>query len=45
MRICHTSDLIQPTQDKIEAKRIELGELLVVRKVFRKSTNSSGVVS
>jgi hypothetical protein len=42
---CHTSDHILPTQEKIEAKRIELGELLAARKVFRKSTNSSGVVS
>ena len=42
---CHTSDHILPTQEKVEAKRIELGELLVARKVFRKSTNSSGAVS
>ena len=42
---CHTSDHIAPTQEKIDAKRIELGELLVARKVFRKSVNSSGVTS
>jgi len=42
---CHTTDHILPTQAAIDAKRIELGELLVARKVFRKSTNSSGNVS
>lgn len=42
---CHTTGHIQPTQAAIDAKRIELGELLTARKVFRKSTNSSGVVS
>jgi hypothetical protein len=42
---CHASDHIESTQRAIDAKRIELGELLVARKVFRKSTNSSGVVS
>ncbi|MBL0170527.1 MAG: hypothetical protein IPP90_07305 [Gemmatimonadaceae bacterium] len=42
---CHQADRILPTQAKIDAKRIELGELLTARKVFRKSTNSSGVVS
>jgi hypothetical protein len=29
----------------IDGKRIELAELLTARKVFRKTTNSSGVVS
>lgn len=42
---CHTDEHIAPTRAKIDAKRIELAELLVARKVFRKSTNSSGVVS
>ena len=42
---CHTTDHIGPTQAAIDAKRIELGELLVARKVFRKSTSSSGAVS
>lgn len=42
---CHTSDHIGPTQAAIDAKRIELGELLTARKVFRKSVNSSGVTS
>ena len=42
---CHDTNHIEPTQTAIEAKRVELGELLVARKVFRKSTNSSGVVS
>ena len=42
---CHTEDHIAPTQAKVDAKRIELAELLVARKVFRKSTNSSGATS
>ena len=42
---CHTSDHIEPTRAKIDAKRIELAELLVARKVFRKSVNSSGATS
>lgn len=42
---CHTDDHILPTRAKIDAKRIELGELLTARKVFRKSVNSSGVTS
>jgi hypothetical protein len=42
---CHDGEKIIPTQAKIDAKRIELGELLTARKVFRKSTSSSGVVS
>jgi hypothetical protein len=42
---CHDQEHIAPTQARIDAKRIELGELLVARKVFRKSTNSSGVTS
>jgi hypothetical protein len=42
---CHTTDHIVPTQTMVDAKRIELGELLVARKVFRKSVNSSGVTS
>ncbi len=43
---CHTgTDKITPVQSLIDAKRIELAELLSTRKVFKKSTNSSGVVS
>ena len=42
---CHTDDHIAPTRAKIDAKRIELAELLVARKVFRKSVNSSGATS
>jgi hypothetical protein len=34
---CHDADFVGPTQAKIDAKRIELGELLVARKVSRKS--------
>jgi hypothetical protein len=43
---CHNGeDKLTPIQTSIDAKRIELAELLVARKVFKKSTNSSGVVS
>lgn len=43
---CHTSDKIVPTQDKINAKRIELGDLLAARKVFKKTVNATtGVAS
>src|SRR5450759_2869413 len=44
---CHQGvDKLTPVQTSIDAKRIELAELLVTRKVFKKSTNpSSGVVS
>ncbi len=42
---CHDTDKIAPTQAKIDAKRIELAELLATRKVFRKTVNSSGVAS
>jgi hypothetical protein len=43
---CHSgSDKLTPIQTTIEAKRIELAELLTTRKVFKKTTNSSGVVS
>ena len=42
---CHDTEKIAPTQAKIDAKRIELGELLTARKVFRKSTSTAGVVS
>ncbi len=43
---CHGgTDKITPVQSLIDAKRIELAELLVARKVFKKSTSGSGVVS
>ncbi len=43
---CHQGvDKLTPIQTSIDAKRIELAELLVARKIFKKSTNSSGVVS
>ena len=42
---CHDGARISTIQEAIDLKRIELGELLTARKVFRKSTNSSGVVS
>jgi hypothetical protein len=43
---CHDgADKITPVQSLTEAKRLELAELLLARKVFKKTTNSSGVVS
>ena len=43
---CHNgADKITPVQSLIDSKRIELAELLTTRKVFKKTTNSSGVVS
>jgi hypothetical protein len=42
---CHGSDKITPIRALIDAKRIELAELLTTRKVFKKTTNTSGVVS
>ncbi len=42
---CHGGDKITPVQALIDAKRIEMAELLVARKVFKKTTNTSGVVS
>lgn len=45
-KACHGgADRITPVQNTIDAKRIELAELLTARKVFRKTTNTSGVVS
>jgi hypothetical protein len=42
---CHGDDNITPVQALIDAKRVELAELLLARKVFKKTTNSQGVVS
>lgn len=43
---CHGGDKITPVQALIDAKRIEMAELLVARKVFRKTVNSTtGAVS
>ncbi len=43
---CHSgADKITPIQTNIKAKLVELAELLTTRKVFKKTTNSSGVVS
>jgi hypothetical protein len=42
---CHLGDKLTDIQLMIDAKRIELAELLVARKVFKKTTNSAGVVS
>lgn len=42
---CHLTDKIEEVQTSIDAKRIELGEALVAKKLFKKTTNSNGVVS
>ena len=43
---CHSgADKLTPVQLLIDAKRIALGEALTARKVFKKTTNSSGVAS
>jgi len=42
---CHGGDKITPVQALIDAKRIELAELLTTRKVFKKATSTAGVVS
>lgn len=44
---CHSgSDKITPTQSLIDAKRIEMAELLVARKVFKKTVNgTTGAIS
>lgn len=45
-KTCHGgSDKITMVQTAIDAKRVELGEELFKKKLFNKSTNSSGVVS
>ena len=43
--VCHVTDKLTPIQTNITAKIAELGAALAARKVFKKSTNSSGVVS
>ena len=43
---CHQGvDKLTPIQTEIDAKRIELAELLVSRKIFKKTTSGTGVVS
>jgi hypothetical protein len=42
---CHGSDKIAMVQAAVDAKRIELGEALVAKKIYKKTTNSEGVVS
>lgn len=43
---CHQDDRLTPVRLLIDAKRIELADLLVARKVFKKTTNSTtGAVS
>jgi hypothetical protein len=42
---CHAADKLTPVQTAVEALRIQLAELLVARKVFKKTTSGSGVVS
>ena len=42
---CHGSDKLTPIQKEIDALRIQLGEELAKKKLFKKSVNSSGVAS
>jgi hypothetical protein len=43
---CHGgADKLTPIQTEIDGLRVQLGEELVKKKLFKKSTNSSGVVS
>jgi hypothetical protein len=43
---CHGSDKISPIRALIEAKRVELAELLTARKIFKKTVNgTTGAVS
>lgn len=43
---CHGGvDKLTPIQTNIDAKRIELGEALVAKKIFKKTISSSGAVS
>lgn len=42
---CHDSEKLVPVQTNITAKLAELGDLLTARKVFKKTTSSSGSVS
>lgn len=42
---CHTGDPIGSVEDIIKQKLTILGDLLVTRKVMKKTTNTSGVVS
>ena len=43
---CHGSDKIAPVRALIDAKRIELAELLTTRKIFKKTVNSTtGAIS
>ena len=42
---CHGGDKLTPVRALIDAKRIELAELLTARKIFKKTTSGTGVVS
>lgn len=42
---CHGSDKLTPIQTEIDGLRIQLGEELVKKKLFKKTVNSSGVTS
>jgi hypothetical protein len=42
---CHKTDKIGLAQAAIDGKRIELGEALALKKLFKKTVNSSGVAS
>ena len=42
---CHAGDKLTPIQTEIDGLRIQLGEELAKKKLFKKSVNSSGVAS
>jgi nitrate/TMAO reductase-like tetraheme cytochrome c subunit len=42
---CHGQDVIGNIQTEVDFLRVQLGEALVAKKLFRKQTNSEGVVS
>lgn len=42
---CHGADKLKPVQDNITSKLVELGELLTTKKLFKKTTSTSGSVS
>ena len=42
---CHGQDVIANIQTEVDFLRVQLGEALVAKKLFRKQTNSEGVVS
>jgi hypothetical protein len=42
---CHGADIIAQIQDEVDFLRVQLGEALVAKKLFKKATNNEGIVS